>query len=79
MYVMKFQNLQTDPKSVRLSGMWSIEEEGYMILPELLWDLNDNLNLSIYGHIIEGKDGNTGMMNNWKGNDNFGMKMGYSF
>ena len=37
MYVMKFQNLHTDPKSVRLSGMWSIEEEGYMILPELWW------------------------------------------
>ncbi|MCD6396026.1 MAG: hypothetical protein J7L71_00670, partial [Spirochaetaceae bacterium] len=61
------------------SGMWSIEEEGYIILPELLWNLNDNLNFSIYGQIIEGKKGNTGMMDSWKENDNFGMKMVYSF
>ncbi|RKX82647.1 MAG: hypothetical protein DRP58_09985 [Spirochaetes bacterium] len=68
-----------DKTKIRLSGMWSIEEEGYMILPELLWDLNDNLNLSIYGQIIEGKDGNAGMMNSWKKNDNFGMKIVYIF
>lgn len=68
-----------DRTKIRLSGMWSIEEEGYMILPELLWDLNDNLNLSIYGQIIEGKEGKPGMMYSWKDNDNFGMKIVYNF
>jgi len=42
-------------------------------------DLNDNLNLSIYGQIIEGKDGNTGMMESWKENDNLSMKVTYTF
>ena len=67
-----------DKNKIRLSGMWSIEEEGYMILPEFLWDINDNLNLSIYGQIIEGKDGNEGMLNSWKDNDNFAVKISYS-
>ena len=68
-----------DKIKIRVSGMWSIEEEGYMILPELLWDLNDNLKLSIYGQIIDGKVGNPGMMSSWKENDNLGVKMVYSF
>ncbi|MCF6334158.1 MAG: hypothetical protein L3J12_00255 [Spirochaetales bacterium] len=68
-----------DKTKIRLSGMWSVEEEGYMILPELLWDINDNLNLSIYGQIIEGKVSNPGMMSSWKDNDNFAVKMAYSF
>ncbi|MCK5198010.1 MAG: hypothetical protein KAR21_06650, partial [Spirochaetales bacterium] len=68
-----------DKTRFRLSGMWSIEEEGYMILPELLWDINDNLNLSIYGQIIEGKEGSPGMLDSWKDNDNFAVKIAYSF
>jgi hypothetical protein len=68
-----------DKTKIRVSGMWSIEEEGYMILPELLWDLNDNFKLSIYGQIIDGKIGNPGMMSSWKENDNLGVKMVYSF
>jgi hypothetical protein len=68
-----------DKTKIRLGGMWSIEEEGYIILPELLWDLNDNLNLSIYGQIIEGKDGNPGMLSSWNDNDNLAIKIAYTF
>ncbi len=68
-----------DNIKIRLGGMWSIEEEGYMILPELSWAVNDNMNLSIYGQIIEGKDGNTGMLTSWKDNDNLVVKIAYTF
>ncbi len=68
-----------DKIKIRISGMWSIEEEGYIILPELVWDINDNFNLSVYGKIIEGTDGNPGMMDSWKENDNLAMKVTYTF
>jgi hypothetical protein len=68
-----------DRTRVRLGGMWSIEEEGYMILPELLWDIKDNLNLSISGQIIEGKSDNPGLLNSWEANDNLSVKMAFTY
>ena len=68
-----------DKTKIRLGGMWSIEEKAYILMPELLWYFNDYLDLSISGQIIDGQDGNAGMLNSWKNNDNLKIEIAYTF
>lgn len=68
-----------DKTKLRLGGMWSIEEQAYIIMPELLWYFNDYLNLSVSGQIIDSQGGNTGMLGSWKNNDNLQLEIAYTF
>ncbi len=68
-----------DKTKIRLGGMWSIEENAYIIMPEFLWYFNDYLDFSISGQIIDGQGGKNGMLQSWKNNDNLKVKLSYTF
>jgi hypothetical protein len=68
-----------DKLLLRLSGIYIVEAENYFIVPELLYDISDNMELAVSGEFYGGETDPFGALANWKDNDLVRLKLRYSF
>ncbi|MBN1686298.1 MAG: hypothetical protein JW852_06560, partial [Spirochaetales bacterium] len=68
-----------DTMKIRLNGLYLFEAEGYMLIPEYRWTINDDLELLLYGQIFGGEDTGGSPYSMWDKNDNIGITITYLF
>ena len=68
-----------DSMKLRLGGLYAIQGEGYLLLPEYRWNIKDDLELRISGQIFGGKDTGKSPYQSWDGNDNASVTITYMF
>jgi len=68
-----------DTMSLRLSGLCSIQGEGYLILPEYRWDIKDDFEFCLSGQIFAGSNTGSSPYYYWDSNDNVSASITYIF
>jgi hypothetical protein len=71
--------LVRDTLKVRLGGLYLVEAEGYVLIPELFWNIEDNLQLTISGQVFDGKDIGNSPYFAWSDNDAISATLSYMF
>ncbi len=68
-----------DTLKLRLGGLYLVQAEGYLIIPELFWNIEDNFLLKVAGQIFDGKDIGNSPYYAWADNDNISVTLKHVF
>ncbi|MCK5674054.1 MAG: hypothetical protein KAH95_11800, partial [Spirochaetales bacterium] len=68
-----------DKMKIRLAGLYLFEANGYMILPTYIWNIEDDLELSVTGQIFGGDDEGPNPYYAWRNNDSISINFKYIF
>ena len=68
-----------DRMKLRLAGLYLFEANGYMVLPTYIWNIEDDLELSVTGQIFGGDDEGPNPYYAWRNNDSITLRLKYTF
>ena len=68
-----------DQIKLRVSGLYLVQGEGYVILPQLIWSIEDDLQLTIHGQVFGGEENDKSPYYSWDDNDNISIGVTYIF
>ena len=68
-----------DTMKIGLNGLYEVEEEGYMIIPEYRWNVVDDLEILLSAQIFGGSEIEESLYYQWDENDNIRIMAKYMF